>query len=159
MDESATISTDSGTLNLNSPTDYTKSWKCFTQDVWQVKKSLWSFLLCTWISKSKGEGQNKWHSKVILQIQKQTRLLVKLIWRDKWEPKKHDRICSDHFEGGMHCFILYLHVVNPGHFKSWGTNLILSVPVSVVGVLVSCTKKWAPWSHTIFFHNSIGSGI
>lgn len=45
--------------------------------------------------------------------QKQTRLWVKLIRRDKWEPKKHDRICSDHFEGGMHCFILYLHVVNP----------------------------------------------
>jgi len=31
--------------------------------------------------------------------------------------------------------------LNLGHFKTWGTNLILSVPVSVVSVLVSCTIR------------------
>lgn len=47
---------------------HTTLWKCFIPRCLAGQKFLWSFLLCTWMSKSKREGQNKWHSKVILHI-------------------------------------------------------------------------------------------
>ena len=35
---------------------------------------------------------------------KQASVWMKMIRRDHWEPKNHDRICSDHFEGGISMF-------------------------------------------------------
>ena len=35
---------------------------------------------------------------------KQASVWMKMIRRDHWEPKNHDRICSDHFEGGISIF-------------------------------------------------------
>jgi hypothetical protein len=35
---------------------------------------------------------------------KQASVWMKMICRDHWEPKNHDRICSDHFEGGISIF-------------------------------------------------------
>ena len=32
---------------------------------------------------------------------KQASVWLKIIQMDHWEPKSHDRICSDHFEGGI----------------------------------------------------------
>lgn len=104
MDESASISTDSRALNLNSSTDCTQNCKnVSSQDVWQVKNSYGHFCCVPGCPNQRGKDKISGIQMSYYRFpsdQNQTRLWVKLIRRGKWEPKKHDRICSDHFEGG-----------------------------------------------------------
>jgi hypothetical protein len=72
-----------------------------------TKKAYGDFCCVPGCSNQRGNDKINWWKRSYYRFPKdpkQASLWMKMIRRDHWEPKNHDRICSDHFEGGIPIF-------------------------------------------------------
>jgi len=67
-----------------------------------------------------------------------------MIGRGHWEPKSHDRICSDHFEGGISIFELLCTPMNNyvRHVMKTKKNL-LTVHYNIYMYAVMCNQEFS----------------